>query len=130
MKKIRMIKKGEIFFAGILVGAVSFLAFLAHGAATDDFVITVDTSLGNGTNSFTIPTLGTGYNYNVDCDNDGINEAAAQTGNYTCNYASSYHGKIRIKDNSGTGTGFPRIYFNGTGDKDKLTGINQWGTGK
>ena len=33
------------------------------------------------------------------------------------------------KITAGSGTGFPRIYFNNGGDKDKLLTIEQWGTG-
>jgi len=100
-------------------------------SAFDDFVITVQTD-NPGTSSatqFAIPTTGTGYNYNVDCDNDGTDEATALTGDYTCNYGSVGTYTVRIKDNSGAGTGFPRIYFNNGGDKDKLLTIEQWGTG-
>ncbi|MCK5591618.1 MAG: DUF285 domain-containing protein, partial [Candidatus Pacebacteria bacterium] len=63
---------------------------------------------------------------------DGTNEATGQTSGYTCNYAAAGTYTIRIKDNTGAGTGFPRIYFYTTGsnDQDKITGINQWGTGK
>ena len=102
-------------------------------ASNDDFVITVKTdNPGTSTDSqFTIPTTtGGGYNYNVDCDNDGINEATGQTGDYTCNYPSAGTYTVRIKDNTGAGTGFPRIYFGDGGDKDKLISIEQWGTGQ
>ena len=97
-----------------------------------DFVFTVKTdNLGTSSDTeFRIPTTGGGYNYNVDCDNDDVNEATAQTGTYTCSYASAGTYTIRIRDNSGLQTGFPRIYFANTGDKEKLVGINQWGTGK
>ena len=97
----------------------------------DDFVITVKTdNTGPSSNTqFTIPTYGSGYNYNVDCDNDGTNEATAQTGDYTCNYASAGTYTIRIKDNTGAKTGFPRIYFNNSGDRQKILSVNQWGTG-
>jgi len=97
-----------------------------------DFVITVQTDKpGTSSNTqFTIPTTGKDYNYNVDCDNDGTDEATGQTGNYTCNYASAGTYTVRIKDNSGAGTGFPRIYFNSEGDNGKLLTIEQWGTGK
>lgn len=70
------------------------------------------------------------YNYNVDCNNDGILEATGLTGDYTCNYPSPGTYTIRISDNVGDGTGFPSIYFRGGGDKDKLLSIDQWGTGK
>ena len=118
----------------ILVSAVdmttqSVSATPSSGA--DDFVITVKTD-NSGTSSdtqFTIPTTGSGYNYNVDCNNDGVNEATGQTGDYTCSYASAGTYTIRIVDNNGDKTGFPRIYFNGSGDKEKILAVNQWGTG-
>ena len=100
--------------------------------STDDFVITVKTdNAGTSTSTqFTIPTTGSGYNYNVDCNNDGTNEATAQTGSYICSYADAGTYTVRIKDNSGAGTGFPRIYFNFGGDRLKLLDIAQWGAGK
>ncbi len=122
------------FFATMLSGSLPsvFAAPLRVPAPTDDFVITVKTNnYGPSSDTqFTIPTTGVGYNYNVDCNNDGANEATAQTDDYTCNYASADTYTIMIKDNSGDGTGFPRIYFNNGGDKGKLLTIEQWGTGK
>ncbi len=101
-------------------------------APADDFVITVRTdNPGSSTNlQFTIPTFGGGYNYNVDCDNNGTDEATDQLGSYTCNYGVAGTYTIRIKDNSGFGTGFPRIYFNNGGDRQKLLTVAQWGTGQ
>ena len=98
----------------------------------EEFIITVNTNLSGSTSDteFLIPTEGDGYDYNVDCDNDGIDEGEAVTGNYTCSYESPGTYTIAIKDNTGDGTGFPQIYFNNAGDRLKLTGINQWGTGK
>ncbi len=98
----------------------------------NDFVITVKTdNPGTSTSTqFTIPTIGTGYDYNVDCNNDGVNEAAAQTEIYTCNYATTGIYTIRIKDNTDVLTGFPRIYFNNSGDRQKLMTIAQWGRGR
>ena len=96
-------------------------------------MITVKTdNLGTSSDTqFAIPTTGSGYNYNVDCDNDGLDEVTGATGDYICDYGVSNEGTytIRIKDNSGSGTGFPRIYFNDSGDKEKLMTIEQWGTG-
>ena len=106
---------GPYDVTAITTGASSVnfaLTNLRSGA--DDFVITVKTdNPGTSSNTqFTIPTYsGETYNYNVDCDNDGLDEATAQTGNYTCSYASAGTYTISIKDNSGAGTGFPRIYF-------------------
>ncbi len=104
-----------------------------EAAGGDDFIITVDTSYtGTTTNTqFSIQTFSSEtYNYNVDCDNDGNNEITGAIGAYTCNYPSAGIYTIRISDNVGDGTGFPRIYFNNDGDKEKLTSIDQWGTGK
>jgi len=94
------------------------------------FVISVDTTItgGDGASSaveFVIPTNAVsfpdGYNYSVDCDNDGINEATDVRGNYTCEYAHEGTYSIAIEGD------FPQIYFNQEGDKEKLTSIDQWG---
>ena len=64
---------------------------LLVAADSDDFVITVKTdNPGTSSNTqFTIPTKYGGYNYNVDIDNDGVNDATGVTGDYTCNYPSA-----------------------------------------
>ncbi len=117
-----------------LAGAFNPLATApVRAAGTDDFVITVKTdNIGvSDDDEFTIPTAGGGYNYNVDCDDDGTDEASGVTGDYTCDYGgspSTY--TIRIEDASGAKTGFPRIYFNNSGDKEKLLTVQQWGTGQ
>ena len=118
----------------ILIGICVFLfaSGIVFAAPVDDFVITVKTdNFGVSSNiQFIIPTILTEtYNYNVDCDNDGTNEATGVTGDYTCNYTSPGIYTIRIKDNTGTGDGFPRIFFGGGGDAEKLLSVNQWGTG-
>lgn len=149
------------FTAGLGSAAVAALGFLAvvspaeaaqpsvGTSGTTDFVITIDTNQPGrtGPNEFMIPTdsaLET-YNYNVDCNNDGVYEATGVTGNYangdtgiyTCDYTNlggpgTY--TIRISDNAGDGTGFPGIRFGphflyGTTDAAKLMSIDQWGTG-
>lgn len=135
-----MFSRYFLFSTFILLGLM-YLATsippIAHAAPSDDFVIMVDTTKpGTTTNTqFLISTFGTGYDYNVDCNSDGTNEATAQTGDYTCQYATPGTHTIRIKDNSGVGTGFPRIDFLGTlpgdfRDAQKLLFITHWGTGK
>ncbi len=94
------------------------------------FVITVQTN-NTGLSSdtqFTIPTTGAGYNYNVDCTNNGVNDATAQSGDYVCNYTHPGSYTIRIEDNAGGLTGFPRIYFNNAIDRHKILSIVQWGS--
>jgi len=114
------------------------LFFLAAGTGNTEprwphFMITVKTD-NAGTSSdteFIIPTHGSStYNYNVDCNNDGVDEDTALTGDYTCEYDAVGTYTIVIKDNTGLKEGFTHIYFNASGDKDKIVGINQWGTGK
>jgi surface protein len=71
--------------------------------------------------SITIPTTGTGYNYDVDWNNDGTFEQLGVTGNITHDYVTAGTYTVAIRGS------FPRIYFNNTGDKAKLLSIEQWG---
>jgi len=114
----------------LVILSITQIKVLASG--TDDFMITVKTD-NTGTSSdvqFVVGTSGGGYNYNIDCDNDGTDEATAQTGNYTCDYGAGNAGTytIRIEDNTGSDTGFPRFVANAGGDDDKLLTVSQWGT--
>ncbi|MBU0494488.1 MAG: DUF285 domain-containing protein [Chloroflexi bacterium] len=128
-----------------LLGTLTILALLlaagltaprpSQAAGADDLVITVKTDNPGTSNStsFTIPTTGTGYNYNVDWTNDGTFDDFNQTGTITHNYGTAGTYTIRIERNEtvpGDGTGFPRIYFNNGGDGRKLLSIEQWGTGQ
>ena len=70
--------------------------------------------------SITIPTA-TGETYNYDVNWGDGNTSTAQTGNATHAYAAAGTYTVSI-----TGT-FPRIYFNNTGDKDKILEVSQWG---
>ena len=80
----------------------------ADSINSTDFVITVktnNTGVSNST-SFTIPTYsGSTYNYNVDCNDDGVADLTGQTGNATCTYTTAGTHTIRI---SGT---FPEDLF-------------------
>lgn len=75
----------------------------------------------------TIPTTGGGYNYDIiwtNLTNTGVGDGSitGQTGNYTIpglENGSTYQVEI-------TGS-FPQIYFNNTGDKNKILTIEQWG---
>ncbi len=104
---------------------------------TDDFVITIKTqNTNNGSSSptqFTIPTIGVGYDYNVDCNDDETLEAIAVNGDYTCEY-QSLGGPgvytVRIIDNTGVGSGFPWIRCANQGDRLRIMTIEQWGAGK
>ncbi|WP_422106260.1 BspA family leucine-rich repeat surface protein [Winogradskyella sp.] len=70
--------------------------------------------------SITIPTFsGDTYNYKVDWGDGTITSGRTSDATHTYVYAGTY--EVRI---SGT---FPRIYFNNSGDKDKIIDIVQWG---
>ncbi len=71
--------------------------------------------------SITIPTTGSGYNYDVDWNNDGVYDQLGITGNVTHNFGVAGTYTIRIKGS------FPRIYFNNAGDRQKIISIDQWG---
>jgi len=73
----------------------------------------------NPNESITIPTTGGGYLYDV-AWGDGTT-SVNRTGNATHTYATPGDYQISI-----TGS-FPRIYFNNSGDKNKIKSIDQWG---
>jgi surface protein len=76
----------------------------------------------SASNEVTIPTTGSGYSYNVDWENDGVFDDMAVTGNITHSYPAPGTYTIAISGN------FPRIYFNNTGDKQKILSVDQWGS--
>ena len=121
---------GLLLAAVLLLQASGATAAPAGGsprAPADDFVITVKTDNPGGSSStqFTIPTYpGETYNYNVDCDNDGDDDITAATGDAICDYPVPGTYTLRIKDNTGAGTGFPRIFFNNAGDAGKLLSVD------
>ena len=85
------------------------------------FIISVKTNnTGTSqTNQFTIPTLGTGYNYNI-VTSDGQN-ITGLTGSTTITFSSVGTYDIFI---SGI---FPQLYFNNTGDRLKLLNLKNFG---
>lgn len=100
---------------------------LTVGAQADHFVTTWQTNNtlpvgSSGPTTIVIPTTGTGYDYDVDWDNDGVFDEFGITGNATHDYGVAGTYTVRI-----TGD-FPRIFFNNTGDRWKLVAIDQWGT--
>jgi surface protein len=80
-----------------------------------------DNSGTSNTTSITIPTIGTGYNYDVDWNNDGIYDDISVTGSITHDYETAGTYQVAIRGD------FPRIYFNNTGDRLKILSIDQWG---
>jgi surface protein len=93
------------------------------GAApvSPDFTMLVKTDNAgtSASDQFTIPTTGTGYNYDVDWG-DGTTSTGV-TGSTTHTFPSAGNYVVKI---SGA---FPRIYFNNGGDRLKLLEVQNWG---
>jgi surface protein len=132
-----MIISTDTFSVGFKIFVILLVSKVAVAVPTDDFVITIRSNIidvgSSSVTEFIIPTLGNGYDYNVDCNDDGALEATAVNGDYTCDYTllggpGLY--TVRIQDNTGAGTGFPWIRFSNQGDRLKIMTIEQWGTGK
>jgi surface protein len=71
-----------------------------------------------------IPTIGGGYNYDIDWENDGIYDEFGVTGVVLPHdYGTPGIYQVAIRGD------FPRIYFNNKtqSDKDKIISIDQWG---
>lgn len=92
--------------------------------AQNEFITTwyTDNTGTSGNSEITIPTNPDfTYNYDVDWDNDGTFDEFGLTGDVTHDFGIVGTYTIRIQ-----GT-FPTIYFNDSGDKDKIISIDQWG---
>ena len=94
-----------------------FVYYNSSYSAIKPFIIQINSGADS---SFTIPTFGGGYNYEVSTS-DGQNFTGV-TGNLTITFPDAN----TLYDISISGD-FPMIYFNNTGDKDKLVDIKQWG---
>ena len=95
------------------------LSFGVSGTAANGFVTTWLTTAASET--ITVPTFaGETYNYTIDWG-DGTVETITTDASPTHTYAAVGTQTITI-----TGQ-FPRIYFNNSGDKDKIQTIDQWG---
>ncbi len=122
----------------------------------DDFVLKIDTTLPqfilkhlpikekprtkNKTYRLPVNPSIPGYNYNVDCNADGIIEARNQTGNYTCVYKtpgeytvviSGTFPAILSRNQVGNQKGFqsdPTVYANTS--SNLITSVVQWGNNK
>ncbi len=86
-------------------------------------------------NQFLLTTKGSGYNYKIDCNSDGVYgilDGIAITSNYLCRYPAPGVYTISIVGN------FPQIYFDAPAsgipnyktDARKITEIVQWGDQK
>jgi len=127
MKKIIVYIASLLFVTGLTLP-------LSAVAGPDSFILTVKTN-NQGTSDndqFTIHTTGSGYDYSVDCDSNGIDEATHVTGDYICDYGLQPVGSDWTFHVTIDGI-FPRIFFNGgpngaAHDALKILSVDQWGT--
>lgn len=91
--------------------------------AQEPFITLWSTTRGGSTcnSCITIPTIGNGYNYDVDWDNDGRFDEFGLTESIVHDFGQPGTYRVGIRGD------FPRIYFNGIGDARKLINIIQWG---
>ena len=108
--------------AKLLIFAVSF-CFTANSYSQNEFITTWKTDNPGTSNatSITIPTSGNGYNYDVDWTNDGNFDDLGVSGAITHDYGVLGNYTVAIRGN------FPRIFFENSGDKEKILSIEQWG---
>ena len=102
--------------------------------AFQSFEFTIQVNAGD---TFTIPTTGSGYSYSVNWGTNSNNNLTNFVGQGNAFGASGYTGNATSPTyiNGGTytiqigmlGDTFPRIYFNNSGDKDKMRNITSWG---
>ena len=93
------------------------------GFGTPQFIFQIqsDNTGTSNDDQFTVPTLGTGYDYDGATSNGQT--FLNNTGNLTITFTPGIglYGLTVTRD-------FPRIHFNSGGDKDKLEEITKWGS--
>jgi surface protein len=117
---VRYILGAPLLF--VLVLSIVFGFSTRSVYASTPFITTwkTDNAGSSLSNQITIPTQGVGYNYTVDWGD--ASTTTGVTGNSTHTYSVPGTYTVSI---SGT---FPGIYFNNTGDRQKILTIEQWGT--
>lgn len=90
---------------------------MVEGYCAGAFITKWETTEPN--ESITIPTIGSNYDYSVDWGDGTV--TTDHDGDATHIYAEA---GVYVVSVSG---GFPRIYFNNSGDKNKIRSIEQWG---
>ena len=92
-------------------------SIIDNGLDGTSFITTWRTTSANET--ITIPTIGGGYIYDISTSD--AQTFTGVTGSQAITFGSAGDYDVSI---SGT---FPRIYFNNSGDKDKIIKVKQWG---
>ena len=107
----------------LLCSSFVYLISIFSILAQTPFITTWKTD-NNGASCSTcieIPTVGGGYNYEVDWDNDGTYDEMGITGNITHDFGSAGTYTIAIRGV------FPRIVFDNGAEGLKILSVDQWG---
>lgn len=100
------------------------IGVVINDSAEDHFVTTwkTDNTDADDTN-IEIPTIGDGYNYDIDWNNDGVFDELGITGDISHDYIEPGTYTIRIRGS------FPRIFIaNNEIIRNKLLSVDQWGS--
>ncbi|WP_432412021.1 BspA family leucine-rich repeat surface protein [Rasiella sp. SM2506] len=104
--------------------ATTFMWNIIDGGldCSDEFITLwkTDNPGTSANDAINIPTTGAGYDYSVDWGDNAMDSNLMGDGAHTYPMAGTY--KVKIRGD------FPRIFFNGGGDKDKITSVVQWGS--
>ncbi len=114
----------RVFYHFWWIAIIIFSQNNLSAQSSGDLVLTWDTRLGaSPSESFIIiPTRGSGYNYDVDWNNDGVFDEMNITGNITHDFGTPGIYTIRIRGD------FPEIYnFQDPNNAKKLISVDQWG---
>ena len=108
----------------VVLGGFAF----AQQAPNTPFITTwqTDNPGASANNQITIPTTGTGYNYSVAWENVNDTTISGTNGPFTGDTTLTFPqaGTYRV----GISGDFPRIFFNFSGDREKLLTVEQWGS--
>ncbi len=106
--------------------------FPIKGLAVDEsdyFITTWKTDNPGDSNDTSIKIPMLGGSYDVDWNNDGVIDETGLSGDLIHDFGTAGTYTVRIY-NTTIDAIAPRIYFDNTGDKNKIISINQWGTGQ
>ena len=101
------------------IGALARRGSAAPANLNFEFSVKTDNAGTSANNQFTIPTTGSGYNYNISTSEHAL---TGQTGDVTLTFATAGTYDIVISGD------FPRIYFANSGNESKLVDIKSWGS--
>ena len=113
------------FMSLLIITLLSLCGNALYGQLSpNDFVTTwkTDNEGGDSTTEIEIPTIGVGYNYDIDWNGDGTFDEFGVTGNISHDYGTAGTYTVRIRGD------FPRLFIgNNESVRAKILSVEQWG---